>query len=172
MQGWPEQNRKGGPKAAFSCNRILRCENLFCCRLRSGCGFCGGLGFCGFGCCLLGCESLSGCDLFSFDTCLLFGNGLTLGVVELAGAGAGVLDDTGRLAATVAQVVELGAADLTAANDFNAFDHRRVDREYALDAFAVGNLADGEVFVDAAAGTGDADAFIGLNAGTRAFRNA
>ena len=42
-------------------------------------------------------------------------------------------------------------------------------REYALDAFAVGDLANGEAFVEAAAGTADADAFIGLHAGTLAF---
>ncbi len=90
-------------------------------------------------------------------------------VVQLAGAGAGVLDDTSRLAATVAQVVELGATDLTAANDFDAFDERRVDREYALDAFAVGDLANREALVDAGARTSDANAFIGLHAGTVAF---
>src|SRR5690606_27638623 len=77
-----------------------------------------------------------------------------------------------RLAATIAQVVELGATDLAAANDFDAFDERRVNREYALDAFAVGDLANGEALVDAAARTGDADAFLGLYAGTGAFANA
>src|SRR5690606_3928456 len=68
--------------------------------------------------------------------------------------------------------VELGAADLAAADHINAFDERRVDREYALDAFAVGNLANGEAFAETAARTGDADAFIGLYAGTAAFANA
>ena len=175
------KNRKGDPKAAFPSEefcfkqRILRGQILFCCRFRcSGSGCCcfsSGLGFRSFGCCLLGGESLRCCNLFSFDPCLFLGKGLTLGIVELAGAGAGVLDDTSRLTATVAQVVELGATDLTAANDFDAFDQRGVNREYALDAFAVGDLANREVFLQAAAGAGDADAFIGLNAGTVAFRD-
>ncbi|ENN84866.1 hypothetical protein RHSP_41939 [Rhizobium freirei PRF 81] len=159
-----------GPPSSFAI-RVDR--KLFCCRLgRCGCSsFCSCLCFCGFCSCLFGCESLSGCNLLGFDACLLLGQSLTLGVVELAGAGAGVLDDTGSLTAQVAQVVELGATDLTAANDFDAFDHRRVNREYALDAFAVGNLADREVFLQTAAGASDANAFIGLNAGTVAFRD-
>src|SRR5690606_29828529 len=83
-----------------------------------------------------------------------------------------VLDDTSRLTATVAQVVELGAADLTAADDFDALDQRRVDREHALDAFAVRDLPDGEVLLEARTRTRDADAFVGLNAGARTFGHA
>ena len=142
--------------------RSLRCFGSFC---RCLC-------FCGFRCSLLGGESLGGCHLLGLDACLLFGKSLALGFVQLAGAGAGVLDDTSRLAATIAQVVKLGAADLTAADDIDAFDERRVDRENALDAFAVGDLADGEAFVDTAAGAGDADAFISLYAGTVTLANA
>src|SRR5262249_7766998 len=48
-------------------------------------------------------------------------------------------------------------------------DHRRVEREYALDTFAIGDLADGKAFLQTAAIAGDADAFIGLNAGALAF---
>ncbi len=143
---------KAAQRPPFRAKIFALLQNLFCCRFRSGCSFCCCLGFCGFLCCLLGCERLSCCNLFGFQACLFLGNGLTLGVVELAGAGAGVLDDTSRLAATVAQVVELGATDLTAANDFYAFDSRGVDREYALDAFAVGDLANREVFLQTAAG--------------------
>ena len=49
------------------------------------------------------------------------------------------------------------------------FDIRRINRENALDAFAIGNLANGEAFVEAAAVAGNADAFIGLHAGALAF---
>ncbi|OWK23557.1 hypothetical protein AJ87_34255 [Rhizobium yanglingense] len=91
----------------------MRSQSLFCCGLCSGCcSFSCCLCFCGFGCCLFGCESLSCCNLFGFDPCLFLGNSSALGVVELAGAGAGVLNDTGGLAATVAQVVELRTATL------------------------------------------------------------
>ncbi|EGE57286.1 hypothetical protein RHECNPAF_4460058 [Rhizobium etli CNPAF512] len=163
------KKRKGDPKTAFP--EIEFSQILFCCRFRGCCCFSGGLGFGSFCRCLFGGERLSGGNLFSFDACLFLGNGGAFGVVELAGADAGVFNDTGRLAATVAEVIELGATDLTAADDVDAFDQRRVDREYALDTFAVGDLANGEVFLQAAAGAGDADAFIGLNAGTVAFRD-
>ena len=79
------------------------------------------------------------------------------------------LGDARRFAAAVAQIIELGAPDLAAAHHLDRIDHRRIDGKYALDAFAVGDLADGEAFLQAAAAAGDADAFIGLNAGALAF---
>src|SRR5690349_15326735 len=81
----------------------------------------------------------------------------------------GALGDTGRLAAAIAEVVQLGAADGATAHDLDGIDERRVEREHALDAFAVGDLTNREALVEAAAGTGDADALVGLNAGTLAF---
>ena len=74
------------------------------------------------------------------------------------------LGDAGRLAAAAAQIIELGAAHLAAAHDLDRVDHRRIEREHALDAFAVGNLAHREILVEAGAGAADADAFIGLHA--------
>src|SRR5690606_24457524 len=59
--------------------------------------------------------------------------------------------------------------NLAAADDFNGLHQRGVDREHALHAFAVGDLADGEALLEARAGAGDADAFIGLYAGAGAF---
>src|ERR1700683_312080 len=79
------------------------------------------------------------------------------------------LGDAGRLAATIAQIIELGAAHLAAARALERIDHRRIDRKHALDAFAVGNLANREALLQAAAVARDADAFIGLNAGALAF---
>ena len=79
------------------------------------------------------------------------------------------LGDARRLAAQAAQVIELGAAHLAAAHQLDRVDHRRVEREHALDALAVGNLADREVLLDAAAGAADADALVGLDAGALAF---
>src|SRR5262249_45701796 len=58
-----------------------------------------------------------------------------------------LLDDAGALAAQAAQVIELGAAHLAAAHDFDRVDHRRIEREHAFHALAVGNLAHGEILV-------------------------
>src|SRR5665213_1755820 len=80
-----------------------------------------------------------------------------------------LLDDAGRLAAQIAQVIQLGATHLAAAHHLDRVDHRRHHREDALDAFAVGNLANGKTLVEAAAAAADADAFIGLHAGAIAF---
>src|SRR3981189_1520670 len=80
-----------------------------------------------------------------------------------------LLDDAGRLAAQVAQVIQFCATHLAAAHHVDRVDHRRHHGEYALDAFAVGDLADGEALVEPAAGTADADALIGLHAGALAF---
>src|ERR1700737_3547280 len=80
-----------------------------------------------------------------------------------------LLDDAGRLAAQIAQVIQLGAAHLAAAHHLDRVDHRRHHGEYAFHAFAVGNLPHGEALVEPAAGTADANAFIGLNARAIAF---
>src|SRR3954454_25128879 len=74
------------------------------------------------------------------------------------------LDDARRLAAQVAQVIQLGAAHLAAAHDLDRVDHRRHHRKYPFDAFAVANLAHREALIEPTAGTADADAFIGLYA--------
>src|SRR5437899_3077862 len=58
-----------------------------------------------------------------------------------------LLDDAGRLAAQLAQVIQLGAAHLAAAHHGDRVDHRRHHGEYAFHAFAVGNLAHREAFV-------------------------
>ena len=87
------------------------------------------------------------------------------GGVQAAGACVRALDDTGGLTAAATEIVQLGAADTAAADDFDLGDEGRVDREHAFDAFAVGDLADGEALVDAAAGAGDDDAFVGLACG-------
>src|SRR5690606_16595612 len=100
-----------------------------------GRGFLGGLGGG-----LYRSQRLGGGDLLGLDARLLGGGGLALALVQLAGAHAGVLGDAGRLAATVAQVIELGAAHLAAADHLDGLDQRRIDREDALHALAVGNL--------------------------------
>src|ERR1700676_4211042 len=80
-----------------------------------------------------------------------------------------LLDDAGRLAAQIAQVIQLGAAYLAAAHHGDRVDHRRHHREYPFHAFAIGNLAHRETLVEPAAGAADADAFIGLYARAVAF---
>ncbi len=111
---------------------------------------------------------------FGFDPCLVLGNSSALGVVELAVAVVFLLDDTGGLAGD-------GRAGSRASHGVPYRGERlstpstsgEIDREYALDAFAVGNLANREVLVACQPPlAGDADAFIGLNAGTGTFRHA
>ena len=77
---------------------------------------------------------------------------------------AAALGDARRLAAAAAQVIELGAPHGAAAHHLDRGDARRMQREDALDPFAVGDLAQGEVRVDAGVLAGDADALEGLDA--------
>src|ERR1700751_3447303 len=79
--------------------------------------------------------------------------------------------DAGRLAAAIAQIIELGAPHLAAPEDFDRVDHRRIDGENALHALAIGDLPHREVLVEAIAAARDAHAFIRLNAGALAFRD-
>ena len=67
-----------------------------------------------------------------------------LALDDLLRAGVAALADAGALADTVAQVVQLGAADVTASGDLDLLDLRRMQRERALDAYSKGVLADGE----------------------------
>src|SRR5262245_46834840 len=82
---------------------------------------------------------------------------------------AGALGDAGRLAAPAAEVIELGAAHPTTAHHLDRVDHRRIEREHALDSLAIGNLPDREILVEPVPGTADAHALIGLHAGTLAL---
>src|ERR1700757_4835065 len=91
------------------------------------------------------------------------------GLLADGGGALGPFDDAGRLAAQIAQVIKLGASYLAAAHHLDRVDHRRHDRKYAFHAFAVGNLANRKTLVQPAAGTADADAFIGLHARAIAF---
>ncbi len=67
--------------------------------------------------------------------------------------------DTCSLAAQIAEIIELGTADLTTTNDVNVVDNRCVEREDTLDAYAKADLADRNGFAYAAMFAGDADAF-------------
>lgn len=55
-----------------------------------------------------------------------------------------LLLETSGLADLVAEEVELGAADLAAADDLDLLDLRRVNREGTLDTHTEADLADGE----------------------------
>ena len=61
----------------------------------------------------------------------------------------------GAAAHAAAQVVELRAADLTAADDLDVVDGGRMDGEDLLHADAVGQAADGDGLLDAAVLLGD-----------------
>src|SRR5690606_31103618 len=74
------------------------------------------------------------------------------------------LFDTGRLAAQVAQVVQLGPAHLAAAHHLDLVEGGRQQREDPLDADAAGDLPDGEGLARAAAPAGDHHALEDLDA--------
>jgi hypothetical protein len=61
-----------------------------------------------------------------------------------------LLLDLGGLAAQLAEVVQLGPADVTAGQHLDLLDDGGVHREGALDADAEADLADGEGLADAA----------------------
>ena len=65
--------------------------------------------------------------------------------------------DASLLAAQVAQVVKLRAADAAPAGDLDGLQVRGVNREGTLNTDAEGDLADGEGLADAGALTTDAD---------------
>src|ERR687897_448927 len=79
-------------------------------------------------------------------------------------SGLALFADLGRLTDAVAQVIELGAADVTPADDLDLGDGRRVERERALDAHAVAHLPHLERLADAGARAADDDALEDLDA--------
>src|ERR1700738_280267 len=84
-------------------------------------------------------------------------------------AGAGSLDDARSFAGEAAQVIELRPADHPATHYFDHGDPRRIKRKDAFNSLAVGDLAQGEVRVDAGVLAGDANSFEGLDALALAF---
>jgi hypothetical protein len=69
-----------------------------------------------------------------------------------------------RIAGEVAQVVQLGATHAAATHDLDVGEHRAVQREYALDTDAVGDLPHGEGGAHPRATARDADPLECLNA--------
>ena len=77
--------------------------------------------------------------------------------------------DLGGPADAIAKVVKLGAPDFASPNDLYATDERRMQREAALDAYAVGHTADGVSGSDAGAAPLQHDAFENLKPLALAF---
>jgi hypothetical protein len=75
-----------------------------------------------------------------------------------------LLDGCGGLSFALAEVVQLCPADFAPALDFDFCNARGVYGEYAFDAFAVTDAANGEVRIQAGALAADDDAAIYLNA--------
>ena len=91
-------------------------------------------------------------------------------VKALSGLGlVAALLDLGGLAAQIAQVVELRATHVTAGDDLDVVDHRRVHREGALDAHLEADLADREGLANAVSRAADDDALEDLDTGTVAL---
>lgn len=83
-----------------------------------------------------------------------------------------ILDCGGGLALAGTEVVELGAANRPATLDLDFRDTRGVDRENALDTLAVGNTANGEIFIDPRPLPANHDTGINLDALLVAFNDA
>ena len=77
----------------------------------------------------------------------------------------------GRLALTITQIVQLGAANFTVADQFNVIHTGRVDRESTFNTNAIGYTANSESFTDAAVAFGNNSAFESLQTFTVAFNN-
>src|SRR5262249_31954511 len=92
-----------------------------------------------------------------------------LGFGLAAQAVARAFGDARRLAGAAAQVIELGPPHRAAPHHVDRGDPRRIEREDALDPFAVGNLAQGEVRVEPGILAGDAHPLEGLDALALAF---
>src|SRR3569833_2388306 len=69
-----------------------------------------------------------------FRALLALSSGFRTGILD-------ALADAGSLAGAAAQVIERGAAHLALADHDDRVDQRGIDREDALDAFAIGELA-------------------------------
>src|SRR5690606_41011230 len=82
-------------------------------------------------------------------------------------AGLALLADLGRLAAQVAQVVELGTADVAPGGNLDLVDDRAVHRERTLDADPEADLADREGLADAGALAANHHALEDLDSRTR-----
>src|ERR1700759_2551349 len=82
-----------------------------------------------------------------------------------AGGVLAALADPGGLTAQLAQVVELGPADLAAGHGLDLVDRRAVHREGALDAHAVADLPHREGLADAPGLTPDDHALEDLDTG-------
>src|SRR5207244_7287080 len=79
--------------------------------------------------------------------------------------------DTRRFTRTLTQVVQLGAANITTALDFDRSDQRRIQLERTLNAFTGRNLTHDEVGIQAAIATGNHDTFVSLGTLARTFNH-
>src|SRR3546814_9549302 len=81
------------------------------------------------------------------------------------------LRNSGRFARAAAQIVKFRPAHHATANDIDALDVRRVEREHTLHTLAEGNLAHGEAGTETLVRTRDAHAFVVLDTGAFAFHD-
>ena len=80
-----------------------------------------------------------------------------------------LLADLGSLTDAAAQVIQLGAANITAAHGFDLLDEGGVDGEHLLDADAVGKTTNGEGLLKTAVLLRDDDALEDLDTLAGAF---
>ena len=73
------------------------------------------------------------------------------------------LFDTGGLTNAIAQIVQLGATDFTATDDFDVGNTGGVQQENPLYAYPLEGATDGDGLVDTTVAHSDDGAFVGLN---------
>src|SRR5688572_2876403 len=83
-----------------------------------------------------------------------------------------LLFDASGFAAEIAQIVELGPADIATSFHLDFCNGGTVGREHAFHAFAMRNLSDRKRRVEPAVSLRDDDALVSLKALTIAFRHA
>lgn len=90
---------------------------------------------------------------------------------EFENLGVALLANLCLLATKCAQVVELGATDVTAADELDVVDDRRVDRELSLDANLERDLADVERLANSVTVSADNHALKNLDSTAATFNN-
>src|SRR3954452_13938781 len=101
--------------------------------------------------------------------CLSRCGGFAFGSSSFAGGAGHLFGDTGGLAAAVREVIEVGAAHIAAAQEFDRTNTWAIEWKNTLHSFAIADFADREAGIHARILARDANALEGLHAFALAF---